>query len=197
MVRLTREQSRAQTRERLLAAAATVFEQMGYSDASIDRIAEDAGYSKGAFYSNFASKEDIFLQLVEQLSSHNAEQLCAALDQENDPDKIISLVCDWANQRDQGPDFRPLILDLIRKVRSDAAMTERHSKLFHAQWESLGNRLLKIFPADQAPAPALVLGALVMELAYGNGSHFHIAPQAGDLIGLALRGLHQASINKA
>ena len=56
MARLTREQSQAITRERILSAAGDVVARDGYDGASVDRIAEAAGYSKGAFYSNFSSK---------------------------------------------------------------------------------------------------------------------------------------------
>lgn len=59
--RLTREESQAQTRGRLLDAARTVFAGRGYHGASVEEIAEEAGYSKGAVYSNFESKEEIFL----------------------------------------------------------------------------------------------------------------------------------------
>lgn len=66
MARLSRTQSRQQTRERLLDAAKEVFTREGYAGASVDVIAESAGFSKGAFYSNFESKEAIFLDLLEQ-----------------------------------------------------------------------------------------------------------------------------------
>lgn len=60
--RLSREESQAQTRQRLLEAARIVFAREGCS-ASVEAIAAEAGYSKGAVYSNFASKEDILLEL--------------------------------------------------------------------------------------------------------------------------------------
>jgi AcrR family transcriptional regulator len=53
MARLTREESQALTRERILQAAGDVVARDGYDGASVDRIADAAGYSKGAFYSNF------------------------------------------------------------------------------------------------------------------------------------------------
>lgn len=74
MVRLSRGESQTRTRERLLAAAATVFARSGYGGASIDAISEAAGYSKGAFYSNFETKEAIFLEL---LARHMAGELTA------------------------------------------------------------------------------------------------------------------------
>jgi AcrR family transcriptional regulator len=64
--RLTREESRQQTRARLMEAAVQVFSQRGYQAATVDEIAEAAGYSKGAVYSNFSSKEELFLELLDQ-----------------------------------------------------------------------------------------------------------------------------------
>ncbi|HEX3511609.1 MAG TPA: TetR/AcrR family transcriptional regulator [Solirubrobacteraceae bacterium] len=64
--RLTREQSRAHTREKLLAAARTVFARSGFHGASVEEIASEAGFSTGALYSNFDGKEDLFLELMER-----------------------------------------------------------------------------------------------------------------------------------
>lgn len=64
--RFTREQKRQQTRERLLDAATEVFSQRGFHAASVDEVAETAGFSKGAVYSNFDNKEDLFLALFER-----------------------------------------------------------------------------------------------------------------------------------
>ena len=64
--RLNRSQRREQTRERLLDAASEVFARRGYGAASLDDVAEAAGYTKGAVYSNFASKADLFMALLER-----------------------------------------------------------------------------------------------------------------------------------
>ncbi len=62
---LTQERRRRQTREHLLAAAAEVFAHRGYHEATLEEIASVAGFTKGAVYSNFANKEDLFLTLTE------------------------------------------------------------------------------------------------------------------------------------
>ena len=64
--RLTRDESRLHTRERLLEAATEVFSRRGFEAASVDEIADEAGFSKGAVYSNFASKEELFLTLLDR-----------------------------------------------------------------------------------------------------------------------------------
>jgi AcrR family transcriptional regulator len=64
--RLTRDERRSRTRERLIEAAAEVFNRLGYHGASLEAVAEAAGYTKGAVYSNFASKADLFIALAER-----------------------------------------------------------------------------------------------------------------------------------
>jgi AcrR family transcriptional regulator len=62
---LTPERRRAQTRRHLLDAAAVVFARKGFHGASIDEVAQTAGFTKGAVYSNFKNKEDLFFALID------------------------------------------------------------------------------------------------------------------------------------
>ena len=62
--RLTQAEAKERTRQQLLAAAARVFAQKGFAGASLEEIAEAAGYSTGAVYYNFAGKEELFLELI-------------------------------------------------------------------------------------------------------------------------------------
>src|SRR5205807_5377103 len=64
--RLTPEKRRAMTRAHLLAAASEVFAERGFHSATLDEIADAAGFSKGAVYSNFANKEELFLALIQE-----------------------------------------------------------------------------------------------------------------------------------
>ena len=64
--RLTREESRDQTRERLLEAGAMIFAKKGLAGSSVEDIAAHAGYTRGAFYSNFASKNELFIELLKR-----------------------------------------------------------------------------------------------------------------------------------
>src|ERR1700731_944322 len=60
-----RRGSPAQTRERLVAAAAKLFNRVGYHGTYSNRIAREAGYSPGVFYKHFADKQEIFLAAYE------------------------------------------------------------------------------------------------------------------------------------
>ena len=64
--RLTRAERREQTRDDLIAAADRLFVEGGFHATSLDQIAAAAGYTKGAVYSNFASKEDLFFAVYER-----------------------------------------------------------------------------------------------------------------------------------
>lgn len=72
--RLTPERRRQLTRDALIDAAADVFSRDGYHGASLQDIAEAAGFTRGAVYSNFSGKEDLFFAVVER---SNAELLAA------------------------------------------------------------------------------------------------------------------------
>src|SRR6202161_4537061 len=76
---LTPERRRQQTREHLLTAAAQVFAERGFHGATRDAVAAAAGFSKGAVYSNFRNKEDLFLALLEASYSTEMQSLRATL----------------------------------------------------------------------------------------------------------------------
>jgi AcrR family transcriptional regulator len=79
-MRLTREQSKALTRERLLVAARTVFAGRGFHGASVEEIAAEAGYSTGALYSNFGGKEDLFFALMEHELDLYSQEIAASVE---------------------------------------------------------------------------------------------------------------------
>jgi AcrR family transcriptional regulator len=64
--RRTQTERKAETRRALIGSAERAFERHGFHGASVDAIAEDAGYSKGAVYGRFGSKDDLFLAVLEE-----------------------------------------------------------------------------------------------------------------------------------
>jgi AcrR family transcriptional regulator len=71
----TRAERREQTRDDLVAAADRCFVEGGFHATSLDQIATSAGYTKGAVYSNFASKEDLFFAVYERRADAAAAQM--------------------------------------------------------------------------------------------------------------------------
>jgi AcrR family transcriptional regulator len=76
---LSRQENQQRTRDALLKAASKLFCRRGLEGASIDEVAEAAGYTKGAFYANFASKEELFLVILDEKFSRELERLEEAL----------------------------------------------------------------------------------------------------------------------
>ena len=73
MPRISREDNRSLTREKLLDAAEELFAKRGYNGVSVDQVADTAGFSKGAVYSNFENKEELFLALFDRHVEREAE----------------------------------------------------------------------------------------------------------------------------
>jgi AcrR family transcriptional regulator len=77
---LTRKERQAQTREQLVEAAAKVFARRGYHRATVDEIASEAGYTIGALYSNFETKEELFLAIADRQVASRVEEISAVAD---------------------------------------------------------------------------------------------------------------------
>jgi AcrR family transcriptional regulator len=75
MARLTRKEKQAHTRACLMRSAADVFARRGLQQASIEEVAEDAGFSKGAFYANFKNKEELFLAMLDERFTARTEEI--------------------------------------------------------------------------------------------------------------------------
>lgn len=86
--RISRKESQSQTRTNLLDAALEVFSRRGYHAASVDEIAAEAGYSKGAVYSNFSNKEELFLALIDRRFAQDAQGYPGIINFMNDGLKI-------------------------------------------------------------------------------------------------------------
>jgi AcrR family transcriptional regulator len=103
MSAITRKEKQARTRAKLMLSAGKLFCRRGLEQASVDEIAHDAGYTKGAFYSNFKSKDELFLAMLDQKFGDEIERIERALGTDETPDQAA---------RHAGE-------DLIRFMRSD------------------------------------------------------------------------------
>lgn len=90
MARLTREESRQLTREKLRQSALQEFALSGFGGASIDRISEAAGFSRGAFYANYSSKEELLLDLMRERSAAEIARWRSFLSDSASMDEVYS-----------------------------------------------------------------------------------------------------------
>jgi AcrR family transcriptional regulator len=92
--RLTRAESRQRTREALVSAAVQVFARDGYAGASVDAIAEQAGYTVGALYSNFATKQALFMAAFERHCASDLDALRALIEATGTRGELLAAVAE-------------------------------------------------------------------------------------------------------
>ncbi|MGY4494661.1 TetR/AcrR family transcriptional regulator [Pseudomonas sp. TE3610] len=190
MTRLSRGERQVQTRRQLLEAARELFKRDGYAATSVERIADAAGYSKGAVYSNFPDKESIFLGVLAIEGSQSLETLIRDLDNAPDIHAITELLAQWADQRSSDGNWSLTILEHAQLSRPGTQARERQAAMLLGYWTTLGDYLLGRFPA--MAQDSAVVGALLHEIAYAPALTLTGAVSAGDLMRLALRGLFSA-----
>lgn len=191
MTRLTREQSQAVTRQKLLDSARELFAKGGYGGTSIDAICEHAGYSKGAFYPHFPSKEAIFLDILEQHGTSSISALLASLDGSTSIEDAIEQMARWADERSRDRHWSLLLLEYVRHARQDDAFGREQGKKLKAGCSQLGQRLSAIL--GSAPKDSELLDAVIFELAFAPAMMITPKPSTGTLVRFALKSLLQSS----
>jgi AcrR family transcriptional regulator len=116
-----RSERRARTRTQLLEAAARVYARRGFESATLDEVAEEAGFTKGAVYDHFGSKEKLLFALLdEHLSAQIAEQV-ALFDPSIETAERPRRGADrWMRELDEDPDsFRLFVEAWVRSQRDE------------------------------------------------------------------------------
>ena len=100
--RLTRRESQQLTRARFIEAAGRVFARAGFDAASVEQLSTEANFSRGAFYSNFKSKDELFLALLEKKRIETQNALDAIFREKKDANERFRAARDWyADQWEQ------------------------------------------------------------------------------------------------
>ncbi|MGZ6269713.1 MAG: TetR/AcrR family transcriptional regulator [Candidatus Limnocylindrales bacterium] len=170
--RLSRDERKQRTRERLIEAAAAVFAQHGYEAASLDQVAEAAGFTKGAVYSNFRSKGDLLLAIIERRIEESMRASLAAIEGLSLEDAFRALE---ASSTELDPRWLMLMaefwLHAMRDPEVRAAMAEQYER---ARRLSAGMIASKYAEAGEEPPMSARDLAIVIE-ALGVGLGFQAA----------------------
>ncbi|MHA3020948.1 TetR/AcrR family transcriptional regulator [Mycobacterium sp. BMJ-28] len=124
MPRLTRAQRQEQTRAELLEAAKRRFLTHGYAATSLDDIAEDAGYSKGAVYSNFGSKQNVCRAVLELIHREKFGEIAELATADADLDRRIAAVNAWFDGTVGDVGWTMLELEFVVLSRNNPELTE-------------------------------------------------------------------------
>jgi AcrR family transcriptional regulator len=127
--RLTRDERKAQTRADLLAAARDVFVRRGFHRASLDEIAEEAGYTKGAVYSNFADKDALFVALLDERYVGRVARYSEMMLEVDSLDEAFRRVSWFMAEADQEePDWLPTLAEFVAHASQHEDLRRAYSR---------------------------------------------------------------------
>jgi AcrR family transcriptional regulator len=159
--RPTRSERGAATRAALLRSASRSICERGMHGASIDLIAERAGYTKGAFYTHFAGKEELFLAMLEEKFAADLARMKVVIPGSGAPtDEVRQAAGEFLGYVDRDPEWPRLYQEFAaHAARNDVfriEFAERQRALrigmaeLFAQWASSFDAKLVVSPADVA-----------------------------------------------
>jgi AcrR family transcriptional regulator len=167
---LTRQESQARTRSRLVQSAEKVFLKRGYVAASIGQIARQAGYTTGAVYSNFESKEDLGLAVMERRMVNLATGLQAELAaSERTVAARLAVLESWANGVMGTEPWVVLVTEFLLAARHKPAVRKKVAEELRSA-RNLVATILREQEADvdgELPLDADELAAAVLGLGFG------------------------------
>jgi AcrR family transcriptional regulator len=178
--RLSRAEQNDRNRALLLTAARRVFLDRGYYAATLEQIADEAGFSKGAVYSRFASKADMFLALLEDRIAERATQN-AELGRELAGTGNFGAVIDLADQAERGaPGWRLLVTEFRVHAARDPELNRRYAALHARTVDGVAQVLAAVSKegAEGLPFPPRQLAELMLTIETGRALEQIAAPDA-------------------
>src|SRR5690348_8583883 len=150
--RQTPTERREETRQQVLDAAARVFAQRGFHATSLDAIAEEAGFSRGAVYYNFADKEELFLEILDRRCAERAQDLREVFTGDSDDIGETSRQADLASRHafdamTGDTEWRALYLEFL----AHAARNPEFRKAFGKRTDQMRSALREVVVERTAP----------------------------------------------
>ncbi len=188
---INREESQRRTRERLIAAAQQTVSRLGYDGASIGAIADAAGFTKGAFFSNFESKDALLLEIMQRHHAAACAQLAALMAGQGDVDAAVDAYVDGLVA---DVEWCTLSVELGLRASRDAGFAARYTPMRTQFATALGGLLQPMFarhgrawPLTPADLGGLLLAFLQgVSLASASGTK---QPGGSDAVNLFIGGL--------
>jgi AcrR family transcriptional regulator len=181
MSRMRTRPTREETRAKLFQAAAEIFERHGIGDTSVDAIAAQAGFTRGAFYSNFDTKDDLILAMLEDHGERSLLLHRALLKEHREPQDLIAALKSLKRHGDPLGHSPLLHIELIlyvaraEKRRPDLAKRLRARRKLVAEVVATAVRRPRLDPDS--------LGALLVALEDGYRLHRLIDPATTPAVG--------------
>ncbi len=130
---ISRAERQAHTRDTLIETARDMFLSDGYAATSLDRVALQAGFSKGAVYSNFAGKEQLCMAVLDSIHAEQIAGVLSAFTKETDLDGRIEAFVEWARVDLGRPKWTALEVEFAGSARQSpyvaAELAKRHREI--------------------------------------------------------------------
>jgi AcrR family transcriptional regulator len=181
MARLTRKEKQAHTRSCLMQSAAKIFARRGLQQASIDEVAEDAGFTKGAFYANFKSKEELFLAMLDERFAERLDEIDRVLATEAEPEtQARQAGTDFTRYVSADPEWQRLFFEFT----AYAARNEEFRDELVTRYRALRERIAETYGrrAEElgviSPVPLADVSLMTFAMANGVALEKLLEPEA-------------------
>ncbi|MGL6237122.1 MAG: TetR/AcrR family transcriptional regulator [Segniliparus sp.] len=165
MTRMTRADSQAQTRALLLASARELFLKDGYNATGIAAVTERAGFSSGAFYSNFPNKGALALAVLQEIQAERTEEVEAIL-RLRQPEAIASIEA-WSEEVLKSG-WPLLELEFALAARGDPELVKEEGGRHGRSVDFIAQAIEKLLPEEAAGAlPVRKVAEATMNLVVG------------------------------
>lgn len=181
MPRMSRAESQQLTRETLVGTATTLFLRDGYAATSLDKVADEAGFSKGAVYSNFRNKDELSLAVVDAIRADQAHKMAAALDGAETLDAMLAAFQTWAEATIGDQAWTVFEVEFATRARHDDVV-RRELAARNAGIRAVLTELLDAHARQFGivlPLPAADCATALLSLGVGLGVQRAIDPEVG------------------
>lgn len=197
----TRALKRENTRTQLRRSASLLFATEGVAMASVDSISQTAGFSRGAFYANYRTKEDLMLDLLTESLDQEGSEWIRLTEQGNDVEAILQSFIQRFNQGLDESSRGMLWLELTLHAERHAAFGDRYRELIGAHNKHVARMFTVLFekagrqpPADPQALAASTMGfGCLLSLGSTHAPGSSGANYAAEMFLLYLRGLIAAA----
>ncbi len=178
MPRLSRAESQARTREKLLATAKTCFLRDGFAATSLEGIADVAGFSKGAVYSNFKNKNELCLAVLDSIRRERAQSLAVAMVGADTLDARIHALEAWAERHVGDRAWTTLEVEVAVHATHDPKLVKEIARRHQAFRQGMVDlvRAQAMAHGIELPLPAEDVAIALLSLGIGLGVQRAIDP---------------------
>lgn len=169
MKRLSRAEQNDRNRGLLLDAARSIFLAQGYHGATVDKIADEAGFSKGAVYSQFGNKADMFLALLDQSIDERLRDNAERAQQLSGEHDLVALVQQFAARQSADREWGLLLIEFRAHASRDPELNSRYAAAHERTIRGLAAILTGLYERAglEPPLPAADLAQLLLALSAG------------------------------